>query len=310
MKRITFVNHGHAGDMVHPREFIKQIIRDLPDVKFDYLSFNDPKTYLDLDIQYSGPPEEIHRNTRFIKDDPNHLYINVLINAYSKHFNPLGPEPFYYFGGTNYVALHYMWDHIFKNINEFFGSELTLLPKEQYLPTIDYAVFQIDNAAKFLNTRRYRKKILICNGKVRSKQSFKHNMAEVIIRLAQDFPYYDFYCTAIFKHQCDNIFFTDDIIGIDESDLNEISFMSEHCDVIVGKNSGPFVYCVTKKNVFERPITFISFDNGSHDPTVNCNTHVDNLTWGLIGTMAQYINSNLYSDENMLAIIKSVLTND
>ena len=77
---------------------------------------------------------------------------------------------------------------------------------------------------------------------------------------------------------CRNVFFTDNIINDElifqtntfwESnrqkntcDLNEISYLSTCCDVIIGKNSGPFVFCETKDNLMDERKKIVSFSKG------------------------------------------------
>ena len=46
---------------------------------------------------------------------------------------------------------------------------------------------------------------------------------------------------------------------MDNNDLNEISYLSTFCDVIIGKESGPFAFCTIKDNLMNENKTFINF---------------------------------------------------
>jgi hypothetical protein len=79
--------------------------------------------------------------------------------------------------------------------------------------------------------------------------------------LAKQFPNVTFICTNKFALEATNIAFTEDIIKNTEGiDLQEISYLSRHCDIIVGKNSGPYVFCETYENYMDNSKAFISFN--------------------------------------------------
>jgi hypothetical protein len=76
---------------------------------------------------------------------------------------------------------------------------------------------------------------------------------------------------------CPNIIFTDELILAEydttvlnswnkkRCDLNEISYLSKFCDIIVGKNSGPYIYCMTEENINDPNKTIIVFNKRSLD---------------------------------------------
>jgi hypothetical protein len=173
-------------------------------------------------------------------------------------------------------SLWHQWEKIFKTINEAFTVELKLNEeKEFYLPSIDFSKFNVSTIDEYLENNTDKKKILICNGAPKSGQSFANNMSEFITSVAQLYPNVDFICTEKFEASAWNILFTDDIIRdteIEEKrapwedretnfcDLQEISYLSEHVDGIVGKNSGPFVFCETKNNYMNSTKKFLSYN--------------------------------------------------
>jgi len=268
MAKIVFFNHYHRGDLLTHKEYIRQIKNELSsDVEYEYLHFNHPKLTRDLDIPKVGTPENLDHKTPFYQDGET-LYINTWIGCFW--------DIFCQHGGINMNSLWHQWEKIFKTINEAFTVELKLNEeKEFYLPSIDFSKFNVSTIDEYLENNTDKKKILICNGAPKSGQSFANNMSEFITSVAQLYPNVDFICTEKFEASAWNILFTDDIIRdteIEEKrapwedretnfcDLQEISYLSEHVDGIVGKNSGPFVFCETKNNYMNSTKKFLSYN--------------------------------------------------
>jgi hypothetical protein len=172
-------------------------------------------------------------------------------------------------------SLWHQWDKILDTINGHFNTEISLrADKESYLPKIDFTKFDVSSIDEFLKTHT-NKKILICNGPPKSGQSFSDNMQDFINLAAEESPNIDFICTTKFDTTLNNVLFTDDIIvdnevedkrapwedrEVNNCDLQEISYLSEHCDAIVGKNSGPFVFCETYNNYMNPNKKFLSYN--------------------------------------------------
>lgn len=267
MAKIIFFNHFHRGDLLTHKEFIRQIKTELPDVEFEYLHFNHPKLTRDLDIPKVGDPSQLDNKTPFYQDGET-LYINTWIGCFW--------DIFCKHGGINMNSLWHQWEKIFETINAAFTVELKLKEeKEFYLPSIDFSKFNVSSIDDYLNKNKGRKKILICNGAPKSGQSFSNNMADFINEVAEVHFDIDFICTEKFDTKIENVLFTDDIIKdteIEEKrapwedreqnfcDLQEISYLSEHCEAIVGKNSGPFVFCETKNNYMNKKKKFLSYN--------------------------------------------------
>lgn len=302
--KITFFQHHHNGDLFTAKGFLIQVQKELPHVDLEIMHYNHPKVMGDLQITYAGHPSNLNQFERFKKEN-NSLYINMWAGCYDENPNPNNP-PYFWKGGINLDTLTGMWGYIFDNINAQFGSNLKIQPKATYIPTINFNKFNLDSINMFLENNS-NKKILICNGKAMSGQSFKSDMGEVINILAAEYPSFSFICTQKISSSNSNIFFTDDIInGAEEMkdapswntsgrcDLNEISYLSEFCDVIIGKNSGPFIFCLTQNNLLKHKKIFISFNKREPD------TFVKN-----INLRSKYFYSNDY--DNVLTIIKENL---
>ena len=46
--------------------------------------------------------------------------------------------------------------------------------------------------------------------------------------------------------------------GAPRPDLIYMGYIARHCDLIIGRNSGPFTYCMTKENLIDSPKKFLS----------------------------------------------------
>jgi hypothetical protein len=251
MSKIVFFNHLHRGDLHTHKEFIRQIQEETVGISLEYLHNNPSKLTDDLDIPRTGEPNHLDRSTPFYQDD-GVLYVNTWVacnwDLFCKH------------AGINMPLLYEQWGNIFPTINSFFDTNLSLkAAKEDYLPRIDYTKLNTKNIDLYLQEKKRR--ILICNNVPASNQSFNYDMADYINEYAGKSPDTDFICTSKFAANFSNIKFTSEIITTaGDCDLLEISYISKFCDVIIGKNSGPYVFCETYENYMDENKTFISFN--------------------------------------------------
>jgi len=214
---------------------------------------------LDLDIPTIGTPDHLDKNTVCYQDE-DILYINTWVAAnwdiFCKH------------GGINMHTMHEQWGIIFETINEFFDTSIKLKTKEEYLPRIDYSLFDIKNIDTYIESNPTDRKVLVCNNVPQSGQSLTSNLSEFIKDAAKKYPDTQFICTNEFDiDTLDNILFTNDIVSVKGCDLQEISYLSTFCDVIIGKNSGPYVFCETYDNYMNDNKRFLSFNTKHHEYT-------------------------------------------
>jgi len=276
MNKIVFFNHFHKGDLHTHKEFIRHIQSELPNVAFEYLHNNAAKLTAELDIPLIGAPSDLDNKTPFYLDE-DALYINTWVGC--------NWDIFCKYGGINMNTLYEQWEKIVEQINEVFETSIKLhKEKEQYLPRIAYNALSTAGVDNYVNSTIGVKKILLCNNVPQSNQSFSSEMREYILPFAEMYPDTHFICTNKFDTDGNNnIFFTGDIIGpVQDGDLQEISYLSTYCDVIVGKNSGPYVFCETYDNYMDDNKTFLSFNTKhldyedihetmSRDLKINCN---------------------------------------
>ena len=157
---------------------------------------------------------------------------------------------------------------IFSQLNKNYNLNLTLSDNPlDYVPEINWEYYQIDLADKFVE--KVKTPInLFCNGNVKSRQSGLDNMRTIVEYLCKKFPDEAFVCTQKFDSAVKNLYFTDDIFPY-ENDINEIAYLSTKCKMIVGKNSGPFMFTHVKENINNPNKAFVAFSGSVSD----CYTH-------------------------------------
>jgi len=253
----------HYGDLFTCKGFVQQIQEELgKQIKILYWHECHPKALTDLNFE--SCELSLTKQELFLPyvEKENILYVN-LWRAQREEFS--GKV------GVNHEFLQRAWKRIFQKINNFFNTSLIVKNMEHYVPNIDYAPYKENFKLKrYIEASINTKKILVSNGPATSGQSFADNMSYSIKQLATRYKNIDFICTSKFKNDLQNVKFTDDIIDPGEvvhkeknsrgtCDLNEISYLSTFCNIIIGKNSGPFIYCLTKDNLFDKNKSIVSF---------------------------------------------------
>ena len=259
MNKIVFFNHFHKGDLHTHKEFIRHVQSELPNVTFEYMHNNAAKLTAELSIPLIGTPEQLDKKEAFYLDE-DALYINTWVGC--------NWDVFCKYGGINMNTLYEQWEEIVAQINDVFETKIKLhSDKEQYLPRIAYNALNTTGVDNYVNSTIGVKKILFCNNVPQSNQSFSSEMREYILPFVEMYPDAHFICTNKFDTDGNkNILFTGDIIGpTQDGDLQEISYLSTYCDIIVGKNSGPYVFCETYDNYMDENKTFLSFNTKHPD---------------------------------------------
>jgi hypothetical protein len=161
---------------------------------------------------------------------------------------------------TTFDCLYSAFDDSCRNIWGFRLADISTDLRD-FFPIIDYSKYYIQEATSWILAHpEY--KILIENGIAYSDQSDNLPMEPLIVNLAQKYPNKTFILTAQadIKDKPNNIIFSDDIIKKEiKSDLNEVSYLSTFCDMIIGKASGVFSFSFIQENLFNRNIKYICF---------------------------------------------------
>jgi hypothetical protein len=244
-ERVVFFNNCNNGDIHYSRQFVKYFAGKLglpcsvshfrcPSLLKDVLPYVRESTESLVDL-----PLVIHNNT---------LYVNTWIGN-NKH-------KWFIFGeGCSLKGNYKMYEE--------YGNSLGIsLPQEyEFIPDIDYSVFKIHGFVPQTD-----KNILICNGNAISGQAKNFNMTEMIISLSRKCPSCTFFVTERFENDSPNIIDANSLFDTaGNSNLNEISYLSTFCKIIVGRASGPFCFAHTKQNLFDSSKTFIVCSNSERE---------------------------------------------
>ena len=128
-----------------------------------------------------------------------------------------------------------------------------------FLPRINYPCFEIEKIQKVSNDLK-KKNILIDNCSPKSGQSHHFDFGPVINKLATTYPEINFFVlntVADIKRES-NIFFVGEIFD-GATNLNEFSYLSLFCDIIIGRTSGPWMHTIVAENIQDEKKTFICF---------------------------------------------------
>lgn len=257
---LTFFNHFHNGDIYHAKEFVRDVAEQLDvDVYFAHnyhsiLVSDLPRVGYGSASWFQFSPKD-----RLIKDEHGNLFVNTHIGAW--------------FGtGLKYdteCSLRFnmeMWKVIYQALSEAYNKPLVLKDINHYIPSINFSKFDLKRIQNFVMEEK-RKKVLICNGPVHSGQAiYNEDMSHFVRRWAQEYPNTVFILTMpVDFGRMQNVCYTNEIIDLHRTDLNEIGYLSTHCDLIIGRNSGPYCFTVNKDNVSDPKKTFFSFGKSETD---------------------------------------------
>lgn len=293
---ICFFNFWHNGDVYSGKGYMQDIIRQMPSMKFQHAQLNSLKTMRDLNCEHvhtdSIDPRVTH-SMRYVDFD-GVLYVNTWVGAYGNAVIPQGQHH------ANWTSLYTMWMHIYDTIEQLLGTSFERTNNlAQYIPTTDWQKFDVAPAVRFTGPRQ--NIVLLCNGLVRSTQSNLGVLDGVVAELAKDFPNIDFVCTTKFDTtniEPTNIYFTDDIFAdVADGDINEIAFLSTKAFMIIGKNSGPFMFTHVQENILDAGKIFVSLSHRSSD----------SYAWGLSGLPCRYYHYSNDDDINVAGIIRKAI---
>jgi len=230
MKKIIFFNYFHNGDIHSSRLFVKDIMIKLNvGTAFYYHELKD--NILD-DLNITKTDIKPNNDELYYEDD-DYIYINTWFHVkYGHRYHQCTIE-----------SLYYNFTIIYKNL----GIELDEISK--YIPKIDYSKFKIDKIDNYFNDLKYEKYIFISNGDIKSFQSDPSNMDFIIDYLSENDKY-----LVIISNESNiiknNVISSKIIIGYElDNDLNENSYISTKCDIIIGRESGPYFFSYVVENV-------------------------------------------------------------
>lgn len=262
INRIVFFNNFHVGDIFFSKAYLDRIIKQLPDIEFFYAHPYNQRLVHDLDINTDVGilrlDMEPISHQRFVQRD-RCLFVNTWIGAY---LDLLLPGELH----GNYLSLRKMFSIIEHELVSRLGRSLEVVTENQFevIPVTDWSRYNIAPIDQFCVEHQGQNLHLFCNGFVRAEQCHLGSMKNIIETLVELLPNDVFICTERFHTTAARIYFTDDITKT-SADVNEIAYLSTRCQTIVGKNSGPYMYCHVRDNFFNDNRVFVSCSHRSSD---------------------------------------------
>lgn len=300
MKKVTFFNHFHNGDIHISRGIVKRIMEKVsqidPDTEFSYAHSND------LNLISDVPNLRSERLNGGMIDQFANL-VNINGSTYISTWYAQQRHKYMNVYGMTIDCLYAAFDDTCKNHWGFSLSDISTNPYDFY-PTIDYSKFEITNAQTWLHNYP-QKKIFVSNGNSLSGQAVNFPMAPIIEGVARRNPEKIFILSNRDSNiNLPNVFYSADIIKKSAgSDLNENSFLTLHCDVIIGRASGAFSFAWTQQNMFDRKAKFVCFCS----PGVVIYPPHPFWSHSLLGDKIQYSAEYVVSDATDAPTVSSII---
>ena len=264
-QKVTFYNYFHNGDLHLSRQFVRRLMETFPQYSYSYAHRCSHRILSDIAKLKIIPTSKIPRFNAAAgsKIACGTLYLNTWYGSYKSRFNGSC--------GIAFDALYDLFNHNFKTYFEISCAAIEADPTK-FFPVIDFSKVHKTGVDNFISNSQYKKHILISNGASLSGQAANFSFAPVLQAIVSRYPSYCFIVTNKddkIKHALSgvkNIKFSRDIIGELDNDLNENSYLSKFCDLVVGRSSGVYTFCMTQENMFHSDKIMVSFSNiGSDD---------------------------------------------
>lgn len=278
-KKLVFCNEFHKGDLHYTREFVKDIAKKFDVERYEYAYRYEEELFKDLKnmtkVDVSKYPSL--RNQSFLETE-NEFLVNTWIGQNNAiYVNNIGCHLY-----SNYT----MMQNLYKQLN------LQIEDIEYYIPKIDFNFVEKDNINNFIEKYKSYKKVIISNGDTLSGQALNFDFNQIVNYLSTMYKDTIFILTdSKNRIEKDNIFYTSDIIQL-QYDLNEISYLSTFCDIIIGRASGPYCFCQIADNLLDKNKTIIAFSN-TRQEGLWYNSNISNQIWSNVYDPSHILNTIL-----------------
>jgi hypothetical protein len=246
-RNLIFFNHFGNGDILESREFVKAIMKVIPADYYYYAHGKNPRILLDIpELEYIPIDDRMNPRKQIYGGNCGTLFINTWIGITGKYLLP---------GiGCTIEKLYEMYNDILRSwdFEQLPGNPI------DYIPQINYDKYNIA-AGCDLMMKTSGRWTFIDNGLTQSLQAENFDFNPIVEEVARNHSKMNFLVTHEFPTEQTNIHFTSHYTGGVDFDLNEVSFMSLFCDVLIGRNSGPHVYTQVRQNVDASAKKLLSF---------------------------------------------------
>ena len=253
---VIFFNFFHLGDIHISRNYMKEMMSRIDaDTFFEANQYGD-HVIKDIDnlhylrwhsfVNFCGVPYDVPYAVN-MNGDKKTLFINTWVGQ-NQPLNKMPRDD----GVCTFRRNTENYNLILKELELPQISDTDL----GVFPSVDYERYDIDGVNKFLS-KTVGPFVLIFNNEVQSGQCENFDFDPIIQKLCEEFTEHKFIVSNETSIKNDRLYSASEIIGKNEFDLNELSYLSTFCDVLIGRNSGPqtFAYvienflCPHKKNI-------------------------------------------------------------
>lgn len=249
---VHFFCHYGNGDIFISREFVKELINKIPAENYYYAHAKNKRILADIPKLQWEQITDKHVMRSYFRREANDLYINTWMGVTSKYVTP-----------ANSCSIN----NAFRMYNDMLralgfeglpNTSLYYIPQPEYVSILGIDNFQLQGVRDFISdTPNF---VLIDNCFVQSNQAENFDFTPIIDELAGDYQNKIFVTTMQTDIIRDNVLFSGLLTKTDDGfDLNEISYLSQYTNVIIGRSSGPMVFCMTKNNCYDSHKIFLSF---------------------------------------------------
>lgn len=243
IEQVIFFNPCNRGDLHISRALVRETMRILRAQagikKFGYVHRHEPEILQDIPgLEYLPPSTlaDLEFGAQFRLRD-GVLALNTWYGC-----SPTWPD-----SGITLQTLENLFRH---HLKTHFDLDL---PPGDYRPVIQYEAF----------SSSYRKTVLYCNNPVLSGQSdvTDFEMNALLIQLAKNFRDVVFLTTGPSQAEHNIVPASKLYPETTKCDLNQIAAVARGCDVIIGRSSGPFSFCLTADLLDDASKTFVTLVN-------------------------------------------------
>lgn len=264
---IYFFNTFHNGDVHYSRTYVRDMMNKLGNSEYYYLHNNKPEILKDIQNLKHDNAWNSFDNWVLISKYPISYVNRIIRNNSDLYINTwVGQENWITTKGVNrnrnmrycsLYSLHEMYEDIYNELS------IPINDINHYIPYIDFNYIEKYNIDRFMsNNKKFEHKVLIVNNEPRTVR-IQMEMELIVNKLSEKYKNILFILTNKTSIRKENVAYTNDIIQL-SSDLNEIGYLSKYCDIIVGRPSGPYCFCMNKDTFVENK-TFLTISDNKYD---------------------------------------------
>jgi hypothetical protein len=248
-KVVLFYNDFHNGDVHMSRNYVVDLMNLFGDCDYYYFHKNNQRLLLDI--------ENLKTTNEMLCAD---ISINTWIGQFhykNMDFSELAQKNSVFLG-CNFAHYYAVMCQVYSELG--FGNKIKSI--EAYVPEINYSKFYTKKIDSFFSENSSFS-VLVCNNQIMSGQAPEVDFDSIVEELANKYKFVNFIMTNFSENKVDksNVYYSTNIINSQEkiNDLNEISYISTRCQIILGRSSGPYSFSLVKQNTYDKTFVCICY---------------------------------------------------